>query len=114
MRIDNTLSKLLDELLSEEVDTSVEPQRSWVKLADLSEYPSTRIVTIRPRRRTYLHQSDAGYDWASGHEFIITSRSSPYYGDVVAVDETHHLKWYGYTHVHIHYNINSAPLELAL
>jgi hypothetical protein len=114
MQLDTSLSKLVDEVLSEEPDTSVTPQRSWVKLADLSEHSSTRIVTIRPRRRTYLHQSDAGYDWASGHEFVITSRSSPYYGDIVAVDETQHLKRYGYTHIHIHYNINSAPLELKL
>jgi hypothetical protein len=84
---------------------------TWIKLADLSEY---RIVTVRPRRRTYLHQSDAGYDWASGHEFVVTSRSSPYCGAIVAVDETQHLKRHGYTHVHIHYNTNSAPLELKL
>lgn len=114
MRLDKGLSALIDELLSEEPDTCIVSQRSWVKLADLSEYPSTRIVTVRPRRRTYLHQSDAGYDWAIGHEFIITSRSSPYYGDIVAVDETQHLKRHGYTHVHIHYNINSAPLEIQL
>ena len=110
MRLSTDLTKLIDEVLSEEPAT----QRSWVKLADLSEYPATRIVTVRPRRRTYLHQSDAGYDWASGHEFIITSTSSPYHGDIVAVDETEHLKRYGYTHVHIHYNVNSAPLELKL
>jgi hypothetical protein len=33
---------------------------------------------------------------------------------VVAVDEVRHLKRSGYTHVHIHYNTNSAPLELEL
>jgi hypothetical protein len=33
---------------------------------------------------------------------------------VVAVDEKRHLKEYGYTHVHIHYNINSVPLEIEL
>jgi hypothetical protein len=87
---------------------------SWVNLVDLSEHSPHRILTIRPRRRTYLHQSDAGYDWAAGREFIITSQSSPYYGSVVAVDEKRNLKDYGYTHVHIHYNITSVPLEIAL
>lgn len=87
---------------------------SWVKLADLSTSTSHRILNIRPRYRTYLHQSDAGYDWAAGREFVITSQSSPYCGSVVAVDEKHHLKDYGYTHVHIHYNVNSVPLELEL
>jgi hypothetical protein len=86
----------------------------WVKLADLAEFAIQQILTVRPRYRTYLHQSDAGYDWAIGREFVITTQSSPYYNQVVAVDETHHLKEYGYTHVHIHYNLNSAPLELEL
>lgn len=114
MQLDTTLSALIDELVGTQEGASTKPTQGWVKLADLSEYPSTRIVTVRPRRRTYLHQSDAGYDWASGHEFIITSRSSPYYGDVVAIDETQHLQRYGYTHIHIHYNTNSGPLELEL
>jgi hemerythrin len=33
---------------------------------------------------------------------------------VVAVDEKQVLRDYGYTHVHIHYNIHSTPLEIAL
>ena len=86
---------------------------TWVKLADLNTH-TQRIVTVRPRRRTYLHQADAGYDWAVGREFVITTEASPYCGSVVAVDETRHLKEYGYTHVQIHYNINSAPLEIEL
>jgi len=87
---------------------------SWVNLVDLSGQTPHRILTIRPRRRTYLHQSEAGYDWAAGREFIITSQSSPYCGSVVAVDEKRNLKDYGYTHVHIHYNINAPHLEIAL
>ena len=86
---------------------------TWVKLADLTTH-TRRIVTVRPRRRTYLHQADAGYDWACGREFVITTEASPYYQQVVAVDEAKMLKEYGYTHVHIHYNINSAPLEIKL
>ena len=87
---------------------------AWYKLADLSEHTSHRILTIRPRRRTYLHQSDAGYDWAAGREFVVTTEASPYYGQVVAVDERRHLVEYGYTHVQIHYNNVSAPLMLSL
>ena len=86
----------------------------WSKLADLTEHRSQRILTIRPRRRTYLRQSDAGYDWAAGREFVVVSTSSPYHGSVVAVDEANNLKCYGYTHVHIHYNNNAPHLEIAL
>lgn len=86
---------------------------TWAKLADLTTHDH-RIVSVRPRRRTYLHQADAGYDWAAGAEFVIMTASSPYCGSVVAVDERRHLKEYGYTHVHIHYNVNSAPLEIEL
>jgi hypothetical protein len=87
---------------------------SWCKLADLTEHYTQRILTIRPRRRTYLRQSDAGYDWAAGREFVVTSETSPYCGSVVAVDEATNLKRYGYTHVHIHYNNNAPHLEIAL
>lgn len=120
MKLDTDLSNLIDDLL---VDTETEqPSQSslwndthgWVKLADLSEFDTQHILTVRPRHRTYLHQSEAGYDWAVGREFVITTRSSPYYDQVVAVDEKHNLKRYGYTHVHIHYNRNSTPLELEL
>lgn len=89
---------------------------SWCKLADLIPDHTHRILTVRPYRRTYLRQADAGYDWAAGHPFVITTEASPYCGAVVAVDERHLLKEYGYTHLHIHYNINPdlAPLELEL
>jgi hypothetical protein len=30
------------------------------------------------------------------------------------VDERHNLKQMGYTHIHIHYNLNDAPLEMKL
>ena len=87
---------------------------SWCKLSDLLPQQDHRILSVRPFRRTYLHQADAGYDWAAGREFVITTEASPYCGAVVAVDEKRHLKEYGYTHLHIHYNINSAPLEIEL
>lgn len=87
---------------------------SWLKLSDLQSYSNHRILTVRPRWRTYLRQADAGYDWAVGREFIITSTNSPHYGNVVAVDEKHNLKAMGYTHIHIHYNLNDTPLELEL
>lgn len=119
MKLDNTLSALIDDILADEVDTTSQSPlwadtHSWVKLADLSEFDTQHILTVRPRNRTYLRQSDAGYDWAAGKEFVITSRSSPHYNQVVAVDEKRHLKEYGYTHVHIHYNTNSVPLEIEL
>ena len=120
MKLDTDLSNLIDDLL---VDTQTEQPdqsslwndtHSWVKLADLAEFETQHILTVRPRHRTYLHQSDAGYDWAVGKEFVITTQSSPYKGQVVAVDEVRNLKRFGYTHLHIHYNRNSAPLELEL
>ena len=119
MKMDNTLSALVDDILSDEVDTTNQSSlwndtHGWVKLADLAEFDTHRILTVRPRRRTYLHQSDAGYDWAAGKEFVITTLSSPYHNQVVAVDEVQNLKRYGYTHLHIHYNNNSTPLELEL
>jgi hypothetical protein len=87
---------------------------SWVNIADLAPSNTHRILSIRPRRRTYLHQSDAGYDWAAGKEFVVSSASSPYHNSIVAVDEVNNLKRYGYTHLHIHYNLNDTPLELEL
>ena len=92
----------------------VNDTHGWVSLADFAEYQTNRILTIKPRRRTFLHQSDAGYDWAAGREFVVVSDSSPYLNQVVAVDEAHNLKRYGYTHVHIHYNTHSVPLEIEL
>ena len=115
MKLDNTLSALINDLLDDEQDSALwNDTHSWVKLADLAEFDTQHILTVRPRHRTYLHQSEAGYDWAVGREFVITTRRSPYYGEVVAVDEKHNLKRYGYTHLHIHYNRNSTPLELEL
>jgi hypothetical protein len=86
----------------------------WCKLTDLFPEQDHRILSVRPYRRTYLHQADAGYDWAVGKEFVITTQSSPYCGSIVAVDEVRNLKRYGYTHLHIHYNRNSTPLEIEL
>jgi len=86
----------------------------WTKLADLLPQQDHRILSVRPFRRTYLHQADAGYDWAVGRTFVITTEASPYCGSLVAVDERHHLKEYGYTHLHIHYQPHCAPLEIEL
>lgn len=87
---------------------------SWVKLADLIGNKTQRVLTIRPRRRTYIRQSDAGYDWAAGREFVVITETSPYKGYTVAVDEANNLKRDGYTHVHIHYNNDAPHLELEL
>jgi hypothetical protein len=115
MKLDNTLSSLIDDLLNDDTQPNLwADTHGWVKLADLSEFDTQRIVTVRPLRRTYLRQSDAGYDWAAGQPFVITSPHSPHKGDIVAVDEINYLKRCGYTHIHIHYNRNSVPLELEL
>lgn len=115
MKLDNTLSALINDLLDDDTQPNLwADTHGWVKLADLAEFDTQHILTVRPRHRTYLHQSDAGYDWAVGKEFVITTRSSPYHNQVVAVDEVRNLKRYGYTHLHIHYNRNSTPLELEL
>lgn len=118
MKLDNDLTALINDLLNTEVDTPESTlwndTRGWVKLADLADEHFQRILTIRPRNRTYIKQSDAGYDWAVGKEFVVTSANSQYRNQVVAVDEVRHLKRSGYTHIHIHYNTNSAPLELEL
>lgn len=87
---------------------------SWHKLTDLTVSTETRILTVRPRRRTYIRQSEAGYDWAAGREFVVTTKSSPYCGQVVAVDERHNLKREGYTRIHIAYNHDVPPLEVVL
>jgi hypothetical protein len=86
---------------------------SWCKLSDLQPKTVRRILAVRPRWRTYLRQSDAGYDWAAGKPFIVTG-DCPHRGNVVAVDERSTLKAMGYTHVHIHYNLNDTPLEMQL
>lgn len=87
---------------------------SWTKLASLTEHKPSNVLTLRPRRRTYIRQTDVGYDWAVGREFVVTSPNSPYHNQVVAVDETRHLKDAGYTHIHIHYNTNTPHLEMKL
>jgi len=122
MKLDSELTNLLNDIIDNKVDNEVDTEVSslwndtqgWVKLADLTDEHFQRILTIRPRSRTYLKQSDAGYDWAVGKQFVVTSRNSQYHQQVVAVDEVRHLKRSGYTHVHIQYNTNSAPLELEL
>jgi hypothetical protein len=118
MKLDLELSSLINDLLVDEQDTD-KPNlwadtHGWVKLADLAEFDTQHILTVRPLRRTYLRQSDAGYDWAAGQPFVITSPHSPHKGDIVAVDEINYLRRCGYTHIHIHYNRNSVPLELEL
>jgi hypothetical protein len=86
---------------------------TWQHLADLQPKTTQRILTVRPRWRTYLHQSEVGYDWAVGKPFIITG-DCPHRGNIVASDESRNLKQMGYTHIHIHYNLNDTPLEMTL
>lgn len=86
---------------------------TWCKLADLLPEQHVRILSVRPKRRTYLLQADAGYDWAAGQPFVVIS-DCVFRGYTVAVDEKANLKDHGFTHVHIHYNDNAPHLELEL
>jgi hypothetical protein len=79
---------------------------SWCKLADLNLTFEARILTVRPKWRTYLRQSDVVYDWHVGHPFVVTD--GPYQGYTVDVTEVRNLKRDGYTAVHIHYNIGDV------
>lgn len=118
MKLDNALMSLIDDILSSssEEDTSAylwNDTQGYIKLAELAENPY-KTLRIKPRRRTYLNGSDAGYDWASGKEFVVVDRSSSFNGQIVAVDETDVLKRYGYETVLIEYNRSVRPLEMSL
>jgi len=118
MKLDNTLVSLIDDLLSgssqeDTNDTLWNDTQGYIKLAELSENPY-KTLRIKPRRRTYLNRKDAGYDWACGAEFVVTDRNSPFYEQIVAVDETMTLKRYGYETVQIEYNTSVRPLEMSL
>lgn len=84
----------------------------WVKLSDYAPPEELRTLTIRPRR-TYIRQSDAGYDWAAGRTFMVRDPKSPYHGYFVAVDEAENLRREGYTSVRIEYNLDRF-MEVAL
>lgn len=91
---------------------------NWSKLADLSSKLNTKTkaaLTVAPRRRPYISQSDAVYDYTVGHDFTVIDTMSPLQGCSVTVCDRHTLKeTYGLTHLHIKFNPGMAPVEVAL
>ena len=85
---------------------------SFADLADVKYVPSNALSVV-PRRRHYLVPSDAVYDFAVGHDFIVTDPQSPFHGCFVSSLDTHTLKQHGYTAVDISYN-NNLNVEVAL
>lgn len=77
--------------------------------------PSPTIIVVRPRRRTYLHPSEVGYDWVAGAEFVVSSCMTPSLrGQVISILERHNLKQMGYEAIRIVYNYQSEPMEVNL
>lgn len=109
MKLDTNLSNFLSAFLDDEPDTTVSSFQSSALYDDVQD----TIITLRPARRSYVNPTDAGYDWAAGHPFVITDSRSGYYNQVIAVDEVAYLKRAGYTHAHIYFN-RTAPLEVKL
>lgn len=76
-------------------------------------YVPSKALSVVPRRRHYLSASDAVYDFAVGHEFIVTDSSSPFDGCFVSTLDATVLKAHGYTAVDISYN-NGLNVEVSL
>jgi len=108
MKLDTALQAFAKAFL-DEPDTTV----STYETSPLYDDVHDTTITLRPARRQYVNPTDAGYDWAAGHPFVVTDPRSGYFRQVVAVDEVSYLKRAGYTHAHIHFN-NTQPLEIKL
>lgn len=80
--------------------------KTYTSFADLNTLytPSYRSLTLRPRRRTYLMETDAVYDYTVGHEFVVADANSPFDGCVVTVLDKPTLKQHGYTNLTLSYN----------
>lgn len=86
----------------------------FTSFADLDvKYVPSKALSVVPRRRHYLSASDAVYDYAVGHEFVVTDPASPFNGCFVSTLDTATLKANGYTSVDISYN-NGLNVEVAL
>lgn len=52
----------------------------------------TGYLTLRPRFRRYTPNRDGKrdcvYDWSIGHQFVVTTKRSPFYGDVLTVTDS--------------------------
>lgn len=87
---------------------------TFTSFADLSNtYKPSKALSVVPRRRHYLSASDAVYDYAVGHEFIVVDSSSPFDGCFVSTLDTVTLKQHGYTAIDIVYN-NNLNVEVSL
>lgn len=86
----------------------------FTSFADLNgKYTPSKALSVVPRRRHYLSASDAVYDFAVGHEFIVTDSNSPFDGCFVSTLDATTLKAHGYTSVDITYN-NGFNVEVSL
>jgi hypothetical protein len=86
---------------------------NWTSLASLQDTFNSKSLSVKPRRRSYLSQSDAVYDYMVGHDVVITDTTSPYNGSVMSILDRDVLKRDGYVKLHIHYN-NDQQVEVAL
>lgn len=87
----------------------------FTSFADLQDvvYTTSKALSVVPRRRHYLSESDAVYDFTVGHEFIVTDPASPFDGCYVSTLDATTLTAHGYTAVEIIYN-NALSVEIAL
>lgn len=87
---------------------------TFADLAGLGDtYTPSKSLSVVPRRRHYLSASDAVYDYAVGHEFIVVDTTSPFDGCFVSTLDTVTLKQHGYTAIDIVYN-NNLNVEVSL
>ena len=89
----------------------------FASFADLAnadvKYVPSKALSVVPRRRHYLSSSDAVYDFAVGHDFIVVDTTRPFHGCCVSSLDADTLKHHGYTAVDITYN-NDRNVEVAL
>jgi len=85
----------------------------WTSLSSLQDLGLNKSINVKPRRRSYLSQSDAVYDYMVGHDVVIIDNTSSYNGSVMSVLDTEYLKRNGYVTLHLHYN-NDQQVELTL
>jgi hypothetical protein len=86
----------------------------FTSFADLGGvYTPTKALSVVPRRRHYLAESDAVYDFSVGHDFLVRDAASPFDGCFVSVLDKIVLKQHGYTAIDISYN-NGLSVEVSL
>lgn len=87
---------------------------SFADLDDVYDYfAASKALSVVPRRRHYLSEVDAVYDFSVGHDFLVVDPTSPFDGCFVTLLDKHVLKQHGYTAVDITYN-NDRSIEVAL